>query len=99
MNGQTAKIPIWWFLLHKLSKGITQAAVVTIPCRPDFRQLRFEAQHSRIHNPALAKELQDFTNDCYAKAMYSWQFHDQRMTKDKAVLRDIEWLGSHTIPG
>lgn len=97
LNGQTAKVPVWWLLMHKLSKGITSAAVATIPCRPDLRQVRFEVQHSRVNNPALAKELQDFTNDCYALALYTWQNRDQGQTTDKATLRDIEWLGSKTF--
>lgn len=97
MNGQTAKVPVWWLVVHKLSKGGTAAAVASIPCRPDLRQVRFEVQHSRVNNPALAKELQDFTNDCYALALYTWQNRDQGQTTDKATLRDIEWLGSKTF--
>ncbi|BEM74052.1 conjugal transfer protein TraG [Serratia marcescens] len=97
MNGQTAKVPVWWLLVHKLSKGITQAAVASIPCRPDLRQVRFEVQHSRVNNPALASELQDFTNDCYALALYTWKNRDQGQTTDKTTLRDIEWLGSKTF--
>ncbi|MFP1878500.1 conjugal transfer protein TraG N-terminal domain-containing protein [Lonsdalea quercina] len=97
MNGQAAKVPVWWLVVHKLSKGITQAAVASIPCRPDLRQVRFEVQHSRVNNPALARELQDFTNDCYSLALYTWQNRDQGQTTDKATLRDIEWLGSGTF--
>lgn len=97
LNGQTAKVPVWWMVVHKLSKGITQAAVATIPCRPDLRQVRFEVQHSRVNNPALAAELQDFTNDCYALALYTWKNRDQGQTTDKSTLRDIEWLGSKTF--
>nr|WP_159465187.1 conjugal transfer protein TraG N-terminal domain-containing protein [Scandinavium goeteborgense] len=97
LNGQTAKVPVWWMVVHKLSKGITQAAVATIPCRPDLRQVRFEVQHSRVNNPALAAELQDFTNDCYALALYTWKNRDLGQTTDKGTLRDIEWLGSKTF--
>ncbi|HDJ1464071.1 TPA: conjugal transfer protein TraG N-terminal domain-containing protein, partial [Serratia rubidaea] len=46
MNGQTAKVPVWWLVVHKLSKGFTAVAVANIPCRPDLRQVRFEVQHS-----------------------------------------------------
>lgn len=97
LNNQTAAAPVWWMLVHKLSKGITQAAVATIPCRPDLRQLRFEVQHIRIGNASLTSELQDFTNDCYALALYMWKQQDQGKTTDKKVLRDIEWLGSTTF--
>ncbi len=69
--------PVWWVLVHKLSKGVTQAAVASIPCRPDLRQLRFEVQRTFIENRALADELQDFTNDCYSLALYQWKRRDQ----------------------
>lgn len=97
LNDQTAATPLWWALVHRLSKGITQASVATIPCRPDLRQVRFEVQHTRISNTALAAELQDFTNDCYALALYTWKRDDQGQTTDKDILRDIEWLGSQTF--
>ena len=94
VGDETAAAPIWWVLVHKLSKGLTQGAVATIPCRPDLRQIRFEVQHTRIGNKALAEELQDFTNDCYSMALYDWKRADRGATKDQDVLRDVEWIGS-----
>ncbi|MDC9589471.1 conjugal transfer protein TraG N-terminal domain-containing protein [Xenorhabdus sp. XENO-10] len=90
LNNQTAAV-------HRLSKGLTQAAVASVPCRPDLRQLRFEVQHTRIRNPALAAELQDFTHDCYALALHQWKQRDQGKTPDPATLSDIDWLGSRTF--
>ncbi|HDG1673087.1 TPA: conjugal transfer protein TraG N-terminal domain-containing protein [Kluyvera cryocrescens] len=97
LNDETAAAPIWWVLVHKLSKGITQASVATIPCRPDMRQIRFDVQHTHIANKALAQELQDFTNDCYSLALYSWKRNDRGQTSDKATLNDIAWIGSSTL--
>lgn len=50
-NGQTAKIPAWWYLVHSLSKGVTHAAIASIPCGNDFRLLRFEVQHTKLIDP------------------------------------------------
>lgn len=97
LGDRTASIPLWWYLMHRLSKGVTQAAVASIPCRPDMRQMRFEVQHTRIRNKALAQELQDFTNDCYSVALYLWKQQDQGDTTDQNVLSDIEWIGSSTF--
>ncbi|AOM41321.1 conjugal transfer protein TraG N-terminal domain-containing protein [Xenorhabdus hominickii] len=97
LNNQTAAVPLWWAVVHRLSKGLTQAAVASIPCRPDLRQLRFDVQHTRISNPALAAELQDFTHDCYALALYQWKQRDQEHITDPIILNDIGWLGSHTF--
>ncbi|MDC9597946.1 conjugal transfer protein TraG N-terminal domain-containing protein [Xenorhabdus anantnagensis] len=97
LNKQTAAVPLWWAVVHRLSKGLTQAAVASIPCRPDLRQLRFDVQHTRISNPALAAELQDFTHDCYALALYQWKQRDQEHITDPIILNDIGWLGSRTF--
>ncbi|PHM23942.1 conjugal transfer protein TraG N-terminal domain-containing protein [Xenorhabdus budapestensis] len=97
LNNQTAAVPLWWAVVHRLSKGLTQAAVASIPCRPDLRQLRFDVQHTRISNPALAAELQDFTHDCYALALYQWKQRDREHTTDPIILNDIGWLGSRTF--
>lgn len=97
LGDKTASIPLWWYLMHRLSKGVTQAAVASIPCRPDLRQVRFEVQHTRIRNKALAQELQDFANDCYSVALYMWKQQDQGETTDNGALSDIEWIGSQTF--
>ncbi|HFV8254126.1 TPA: conjugal transfer protein TraG N-terminal domain-containing protein, partial [Escherichia coli] len=97
LGDRTAAAPVWWVVVHKLSKGVTQAAVASIPCRPDIRQLRFEVQRTFIANRALADELQDFTNDCYSLALYQWKQRDQGMTKDRKLLSDISWIGSSTF--
>jgi hypothetical protein len=97
LGDKTASIPLWWYLMHRLSKGVTQASVASIPCRPDLRQMRFEVQHTRIRNKALAQELQDFTNDCYSVALYLWKQQDQGDTTDQDALSDIEWIGSKTF--
>ncbi|HBM3184889.1 TPA: conjugal transfer protein TraG N-terminal domain-containing protein [Klebsiella oxytoca] len=99
MNNQKAKIPAWWLLVHKLSKGLTQGAVASLPCRPDLRQTRFEIQHTRINNPALAEEISDFTRDCYAQSLYTWKRENsgRSVSIDQKTLRDINWLGSKTF--
>lgn len=94
MSGMTASAPVWWAFMHMISKGVTQAAVASLPCRPDLRQVRFDVQHTQITNPALAQELQDFTSDCYSQAFALWKRQDAGRTTDIDVLRDIEWLGS-----
>lgn len=71
LSGQSASVPVWWYFTHALGKGITSAAVAVLPCKPDLRQLRFEVQHTRIADPALAQELQDFVNDCQGRRAHA----------------------------
>ena len=62
---RSANVPIWWFLVHAVSKGVTAAATASIPCAPDIRQMHMEIDSSRIDNHVLLQEVADFTRDCY----------------------------------
>lgn len=41
--------------MHSLSKTLTGAAVATIPCETDLRQMRMEIDATRIDDPVLEK--------------------------------------------
>ncbi|NCG54051.1 conjugal transfer protein TraG N-terminal domain-containing protein [Serratia fonticola] len=95
LAGQSAAVPAWWMFTHLMSKGMTQAAVQTLPCKPDLRQIRFEVQHTRVSDPAFADELQAFANDCYAPARYRWKsLTKNNPPADRGTLQDIGWIGS-----
>ncbi|EFS2651964.1 conjugal transfer protein TraG, partial [Salmonella enterica] len=80
LGGQTAKIPVWWDLVHRLSKGTTQAMIASLPCGGKIRQIRFEVQHSQLRDPVLVQELQDFSGSCYARAYYRLKSTNQSLT-------------------
>ena len=37
INNQSAKVPLWWFLIHSVSRGVASTAVASIPCGTDLR--------------------------------------------------------------
>lgn len=92
LNDQSAKVPVWWFLVHGLSKAVTGAAVASIPCGTDLRQMRMEVSTTRIKNPLLAQEVADFTNDCYAYSRA--RLFMKRPPLDAKLMNDINWIGS-----
>jgi len=101
VSGQTASVPVWWYLIHVVSKGVTAAATATLPCKPDLRQLRFDIQHTRINDPILAQELQDFVLECYAPSLARLKQQEEGMDSP-AETDDINWIGSAyflTTPG
>lgn len=51
LNDQLAKVSLWWYFGHALSKGVTNATTSSIRCSPDLRQIRFEVQHRKITVP------------------------------------------------
>ena len=68
LNSQSAKVPIWWFFMHSISRAITGAAVAAIPCGTDLRQMRMEIDATRIDDPLLSQEVRDFSTNCYGPA-------------------------------
>lgn len=92
LNNQSAEVPVWWFFLHSLSKAVTGAAVASIPCGVDLRQMRMAIDGSRIDDPLLAQEVADFTRDCYARAR-ARLFMD-RPQLDDGQMNDVSWIGS-----
>lgn len=92
LNHQSAKVPLWWFLMHSVSRGITGTAVASIPCGTDLRQMRMDIDATRIHDPVLAQEIADFTHDCYGPARA--RLFMTRPTLTEKQMNDVTWIGS-----
>ncbi len=92
LNNQSAEVPVWWFFMHSLSKAVTGAAVASIPCGADLRQMRMAIDGARINDPLLAQEVADFTRDCYARAR-ARLFMDRPRLSDEQM-NDVGWIGS-----
>ncbi len=59
-------VPVWFNLIHLISKSITGTAIASIPCNGDIRSTMFEIDNQRIADPNLIEEVAQFTNECYA---------------------------------
>ncbi|MBN3849436.1 conjugal transfer protein TraG [Paraburkholderia sp. Ac-20342] len=92
MNHQSARIPVWWFFVHAVSKAVTGAAVAAIPCGTDLRQMRMDIDSTRIADPILSQEVADFSNDCYGPARA--KLFMSRPTLNGAQMYDVTWIGS-----
>lgn len=92
VSGKTAAVPVWWYLVHAVSKGVTNAATASLPCKPDLRQLRFEVQHIRLFDPLLGQELQSFVQECYSPSLARLKQRNTGLTQDE--VNDIAWIGS-----
>ncbi|HAT6801798.1 TPA: conjugal transfer protein TraG [Citrobacter freundii] len=100
LDGKTAAVPVWWYLVHSVSKGMVNAATTTLPCKPDLRQLRFDVQHTRISDPVLAQELRDFVMECYSPSLSRLKQRGTALTVSESD--DLAWTGSRwllTTPG
>ncbi|HIG5943151.1 TPA: conjugal transfer protein TraG N-terminal domain-containing protein [Klebsiella pneumoniae] len=91
-DGKTAMVPVWWYMIHSLSKGVTHATIAGIPCGDNLRQLRFDVQHTQIKDPILLEEVQDFANQCYAKAYFRLKSTNAQLSD--ATINSVGWIGS-----
>ncbi|TFA85141.1 TraG-like protein [Pseudomonas sp. LAIL14HWK12:I2] len=92
LNNQSAKVPVWWFFMHSLSKALTGGATAAIPCGTDLRQIRIDIDAARIDDPILAQEVADFSQDCYGPARA--KLFMNRPALSESQLDDINWIGS-----
>lgn len=92
LNNQSAKVPVWWFFIHSLSKALTGGATAAIPCGTDLRQIRIDIDTARIDDPILAQEVADFSQDCYGPARA--KLFMNRPDLNDETMDDINWIGS-----
>ncbi|MGQ5288516.1 conjugal transfer protein TraG N-terminal domain-containing protein [Pectobacterium actinidiae] len=95
LNNQSAKVPVWWFFMHSISKAVTGAAVAAIPCGTDLRQMRMDIDNTRIDDPLLAQEVSDFALNCYGPARAKLFMNLNRPSLSDEQMDDVSWIGSH----
>jgi hypothetical protein len=92
ISGQTAEIPLWWGLVHAVSKGVTNVAVSSIPCTADLQAITSEIDAQSITDPGLKRELGEFQRQCYGAARNLLFQQGRTITATDA--QDVDWLGS-----
>ncbi|RMX06772.1 conjugal transfer protein TraG [Corticibacter populi] len=92
INNQSAKVPVWWFFMHAISRAVTGASVAAIPCGTDLRQMRMDVDATRIDDPVLSQEVADFSQHCYGPARA--RLFMSRPDLDEAQMHDVTWIGS-----
>ncbi|HAY08378.1 MAG TPA: conjugal transfer protein TraG [Thauera sp.] len=97
INNQSAKLPVWWFAMHAISRAVTGASVAAIPCGTDLRQIRMDIDATRIDDPVLAQEVSDFTRDCYGPARA--RLFMTRPDLSDEQMHDVTWIGSNYFVG
>jgi len=91
-DGKTAEVPVWWYLLHMVSKGTTQAMIASIPCGNQLRQLRFDVQNTKIRDPIVLQEVQDFADQCYSRSYFKLKNTNSQLSD--ATINSVGWIGS-----
>jgi hypothetical protein len=100
LSGQTASIPLWWAFVHVISKGVTNSAVASIPCTPDWQAIATEVDLQEVGDQILKAEIADFQRACYGAARD--KLFREQPTIERSLAKDVAWLGSNhllTTPG
>lgn len=101
LGGETGRAPLWWALIHIVTKSVTAASIASIPCSYDLASVSNELANDKIDSPSLRREIQDFINDCYMPAKASL-FRNRTVSLSASEANSINWLGSDyflTTPG
>lgn len=99
INGSDIKIPLWWYLVSNLSNAVAYSLKMELPCNPDFRIMTTGISNTKILDPELLRELEQFQDDCWKKAVVTYlkEIKDPNYTIPRSIRnveKDISWLGS-----
>jgi len=98
----TVSVPVWWYAVMTLSKGINHAIIAGFPKTAGIRQLQQQAQLAAIPDARLREEVRQFYNDCYLPARSRYLREKPDTAQVSAILDtfgedDTEWPGSHVF--
>ena len=96
IGDETGSAPVWWAIMHMLSKSVTAASIAGIPCSYDLASVEITLANDKIENPTVRRELQQFLNDCYAPA-YARFLSSGAQGVDDANQSGVKWLGSDVL--
>lgn len=92
IDGQSIKIPVWWYGVHALSQGLTRASITAIPCKVDIRRVAVEVQKLQINDPILLEEVKQFYANCFNPSFN--KLRSQSRSLSDSMIHDIYWPGS-----
>lgn len=93
LGGVDPQIPVWWYAVLAVTGGLNDAIVMAIPCTPDIRTMAVKLDNSRIKDPRLRRQVQQFYRDCYIRALDKHMSSNASYPKGKTI-DDLYWIGS-----
>ncbi len=104
---ESVTIPLWWYAVISISEGVTHAANTFVSCPPNLRKMVTQVNMTKLSDPELKQELQDFETMCYIPARVQFN-QDKQINRTTNLHRiednvkeygveDTEWLGSHSF--
>jgi hypothetical protein len=96
----SVQLPIWWYTVLSLTKGINHAILAGIPNTIGIRQVQELARLSSISDPALRAEAARFYSECFVPARSKYLRDNPGGSTVTTILDeygedDPDWMGSH----
>ncbi len=96
----SVQVPVWWYAVITLSKGINQAILAGFPTEQGLRQIQQQAQLATISDAQLRAEASQFWYDCYIEARSRYLREKPSSATITSLLStygndDVDWMGSH----
>ena len=93
LGGEAGRAPLWWAVLHTVSKSIVSASLAAIPCSFDLTSIDTRLSNNKLEDPRLRKDVEEFYRDCYTPASSRFlRNHTAELTEDE--LHEMSWIGS-----
>ncbi len=98
LGGEPVSVPLWWWLLNNLSRGLTAAAINALPCRLDLRTLSADIVAASVRDPRLREELLHFQRACwkvaYRRFLRVGTASSEPLPEGSSLEEDLSWAGS-----
>ena len=93
-------IPVWWYSILSLTKGINHAIIAGMPSSVGIREVQQQAQLATVSDPIVRGEAGQFYNDCYIPARSKYLRDKPTSAAITGLLSeygadDPDWMGSH----
>lgn len=99
---QNVHLPLGLMFILNGASGITNAAIVTLPCKTDVQKIAGVIDSTRLP-PELSQEVSRFQQECYssAKSTFNNQHPDLKSYQNTMKMyggeSDLSWMGSHVF--
>ena len=93
-------IPVGMALILSGASGITNAAIVSLPCKTDVQKVHNVIRATHLP-PDLKQEVERFNTECYAPAKARFNNLHPKKNDYKEIMEenggesDLSWMGSH----
>ncbi|WP_392563177.1 conjugal transfer protein TraG N-terminal domain-containing protein [Orbus sturtevantii] len=93
IGGQDVYVPLWWYFVHAISSGLTQAAVTALPCNTDLREVQSTIANLAVTDPILITEANQFYTSCFNPSVNKLRANATAIPE--TMLDDVTWPGSN----